>query len=239
MSAPPGAWACAGKATQVLRSAPFPFIAAGVLFLLVTGSVPIIGTLLGGPMWVGLCMMAIAGLRGEPVSLEQLFAPFSGERLGPSLLLGGVIALLLFLAGLPAMLLTFSALFSMLGAVSSGLQLDPAAVLGGVAAGSLLGVLLTLLALVLVAYYLLPAGYFIAVGETDGWAAMRRSIQAVNQRRVFWSGFWGVMTLGHAVAMLTCCVGMLVVFPWNSIAVVAALENAAGRGACPPPPRAA
>ncbi len=59
----------------------------------VAGSVlPFIGSLLlAGPMWYGLCVIALAGVRGAPVKWDALFAGF--QRFLPTCLVGAIMTL--------------------------------------------------------------------------------------------------------------------------------------------------
>ncbi len=50
------------------------------------------GLLLAGPMWYGLCVIALAGVRGAPVKWEYLFAGF--QRFVPPCLVGIIMTLL-------------------------------------------------------------------------------------------------------------------------------------------------
>ena len=212
---PPRVVSSARAAWDAFKRNPFAYSFAGLLFFLITGSVPIIGALLGGPLWVGLCNMGLVSLRGEEATLEHFFAPFGDKRLGASLVLGGIIAVINLVSSL---LGTGLIVTSMLGAMSAA-QLGDFVI--GTAVGSMtLGLLIMLLPLLFIAYYLFPAGYYIANGETDGMRAIRRSIRMVSTRRTFWAAFWASMTLGHLVGFLCCCVGLCPVLGWNAIAIV-------------------
>lgn len=211
----PGVSDSASTAWAAFTVAPFAYTAAGFLFFLISGSVPIVGSLLSGPMWVGLCNMGCISLRGETPDLSHFFAPFGDKRLQPSLLLGGVITVISFITSLVGMAIMGAGMFGSILAAQRGQMMVTTGV------GSMVvGLLVMLLPIVIMAYYLFPAGYYIAMGETDGMAAIRRSYHVVSQRRVFWAAFWGRMTLGHFLGLLCCCFGLCAALPWNAIAIV-------------------
>ncbi len=214
---PMGPGECAGIAWRLFVAAPGQHTVAGILFLLIFSMFPI---LLPGPLWVGLCAMALAALRGEAVGLEQFFAPFSDHRARAAWIYGLLLTVVMIgsqLIGVSMLAGAFMA--AMAGAHSSGLA-QQAFVLEVVVA-----FLVMLLPYVFMAYYLFPAGFYIANGETDCGTALRRGIGAVRKRRVFWSAFWGTMMLGHLLGMLACCVGLAIVLPWNCMAMGAGLMS--------------
>lgn len=209
-------WARA--AWRLFMDAPLPFAVSGLLFLLISSSVPLLGTLLAGPMWVGMCAMSLAAQRGEPVSLEQFFAPFTDTRASASWMYGLILAAILLttsMIGMALLMVTFLHLLSQAGTMS------PYSFSGVVTLASAI----MLLPMLLIAYFLFPAGFYIAAGEKNCAVALRRGVSEVLRRRVFWSGFWGSMMLGHLLGMLACCIGLVVVLPWNCIAMCVALAE--------------
>lgn len=209
-------WARAGR--RLFMAAPFPFALSGFLFLLISSSIPVLGTLLAGPMWVGMCAMSLAAQRGEPVSLEQFFAPFTDARASASWMYGLILTAILLttsMIGMALLMVTFLHLLSQAGTMS------PYAFSGEVT----LAFAIMLLPMLLIAYFLFPAGFYIAAGEKNCAVALRRGVSEVLRRRVFWSGFWGSMMLGHLLGMLACCIGLAVVLPWNCIAMGVAMAE--------------
>lgn len=216
----PSAWG-------LLAAAPLQYTVAALLLFLVSSSIPIVGTILAGPLWVGLCAMAQSGMRGETPKIETLFAPFGDKRLQPSLVLGvamTVIQLIGIFAGAAVM---FASFFTFASAWSN---LDPASVPVGLISGLFaLSLLLMLLPFVLMAYFMLPAAYYIVHGETDSLLALRRTWRMVSARPGHWSGFWGKMALGHLVGFCCCCVGIFPALAWNAIALMQAVEAVEAR----------
>lgn len=213
----PTAWACGARAWQLVWAAPAPHLIGGFLLLALSGTVPVLGTLFCGPVWVGMCAVSLKSLRGESPQPQDLFAPFGDKRLLPSLLYGGVITAIMTVSGLVSM-----SWISMLAMQIFGGRFGPDT-LGLFTGQMVLALLVALLPLVFIAYYLFPAGFYIAAGETNIGAALGKGARAVWARRGFWSAFWGVMMLGHLAGMLTCCIGLIAVMPWNCLAMGAAL----------------
>ena len=205
-------------AWRLFMSAPGTFALAGILFLLISSAVPVLGTLLAGPMWVGLCAMSLAAQRGEAVSLEQFFAPFTDARASASWLFGLVLTAILVVSSMLGLALLMVSFLHLLAQAETASALAFSAEVTTAFA-------ITLLPLVLIAYFLFPAGFYIAAGERDCAVALRRGVSEVLRRRLFWSGFWGSMMLGHLLGMLACCVGLVIVLPWNCIAMGVALAE--------------
>lgn len=206
---------CARVAWRLVLAAPGMHFGAGMLFLLIVSVFPL---LLQGPMWVGLCAMALAALRGETVSLEQFFAPFGDKRAGAAWRYGLLLTVIMVGSQLVGVSMLAGAMFSAMSGVRSGGMAQQLFTLEVMAS-----FLVMLLPYLFMAYWLFPVGFYIANGETDFGTAMRHGFKEVNRRRVFWSSFWGAMMLGHLIGMLTCCIGIAFVLPWNCIAMGAGL----------------
>lgn len=218
MSVSPGnvsASYCAKEAWRITWAYPAPFLFGGFLLIAVSIGVPLIGTLIAGPMWVGLCAMSLKAQAGQEPTVADFFAPMGDARATASWIFGLVITAILTIASMVGMALVMGSFLGLLAAARGGAIASP----GAFVLGTTGGCAVMLLPLVPIAYYVLPAGFYIAHGGTDCFAAIRRSASQVFRRRGFWSAFWGIMMLGHLAGMLACCVGLIVIFPWNAIAI--------------------
>lgn len=211
----PGAVECASIAWRALMAAPMPHFGAGLLFLLIVLVFPI---MLPGPLWVGMCTMALASLRGEAPSIEQFFAPFGDRRARAAWLYGLLLTVIMVGSQIIGVAILAGAVMGMLsGAPSIGTGQQAFVI------EVTLAFLIMLLPYVFMAYYLFPVGFYIANGETDFRQALRRGMAEVGKRRAFWSSFWSVMMFGHLIGIFACCIGIAAVLPWNCLAMGAGL----------------
>ena len=188
--APLPAMECGAVAWRLLRKAPGVHVFGG--FLLVASSevlpafgavIPIrhsgdillaVGSLISGLIWVGMSSAALAEFRGGEATVGQLFAPLGDRRLIPSLVFGGIVAVMMLIASLVSSpFLDIDLMHMDLNAANlqrSGLEL-------------MVGVFIQLLPLVVMAYCMFPAGFYIAHGEMNCFTALRKGAAAMSGRQ--------------------------------------------------------
>lgn len=181
----------------------------------VAGSVlPFIGSiLLTGPMWYGLCVIALAGVRGAPVKWDDLFAGF--QRFVPTCLVGAIMTLLglaciivLLVPAIAAIYLAWTThnvvVFSITFSVSLTMCLVPACA-------------------IIVLYA--PSFFFIHDCKMGAWEAMEASRIMVWNNLRSWLIVWAALSLLHLAGLLLCCVGILISTPWMIVALAIAYER--------------
>ncbi|HPO14016.1 MAG TPA: hypothetical protein PLI09_11265 [Candidatus Hydrogenedentes bacterium] len=200
-------------------SANFLILFAGYILLnlivSVAGSVlPFIGsTILTGPMWYGLCVIATAAVRGAPVKWEDLFAGF--QRFIPTCLAGAIMTLLglacIIVLIIPAIIAIYLAwttrnvvIFSITFSVSLTMCLVPVCA-------------------IVVLYA--PAFFFIHDYNMGAWAAMEASRVMVWSNLRQWLILWAALSILHLLGLLLCCVGILISTPWMIVALAIAYER--------------
>jgi hypothetical protein len=227
------AFDCAREAWRVASLAPGLYLLGGFLFILLGTLLPVAGdlvlpkgashvwqfacTVLTGPMWVGLCLVSLAGLTGNGTSSADLFGGFHPGRLAAGLIYGALMAAVMscasFITDLIAQRISDTVANSALTP-----ELFPVIMFQ-----LTMILLILLLPLVLFATYFFPAGFYLARGETNVFQALRRSGRAIAARKTFWTAFWLVMSLGHLAGLFACCVGIFFVIAWNCAAIGAGL----------------
>ena len=174
-----------------------------------------------GPLYVGMCAMALAAVRGKPVRFDDLFDGF--DRLKPGLIAGLILTAA---ALIPAMFILGWGVWRGFEAIQAGniLALQVLCVFAPVLA-----------ALPLCAAVLLytPTFFILADGEAHWRTAMNASEKMVRSEWAAWTGLWAVLGLSHLASVMACCVPSFFVTPWMVIAL--ALRYERQRGAMPGP----
>lgn len=208
-----------GEGWDLFKAAPLLWIVAMIIVLAINmllGAVvgerlnSIVSVLIGPFISAGMLAFAHGIARGEPADLGKLFIGLR-EKTGPLLAVAGIYLLLV--AGL---FIVFGfALVLMIGGFAGLASSDPGALLGALAGGGLMGVLLLvplfvgLLFLVVAAYWFAPG--LVLFAGLDAWTAMKESFRACLRN---WLPFLVYSIMGFLVLMgglLLLLIGMFVV----------------------------
>jgi len=171
------------------------------------------GFLIAGPMWYGLCAVALLSVRGLPAKMDDLFSGFqcflSTFVLGllmAAFIIGGCMAL-----AVPVALATLAAWFT---------QCVPLVVIL-----FSVGMTLMLVPVCIVAFLYSPAFFILFDGETDALRAMAASRRMVWNNAGQWLALWAVLSLLHVGGLLLCCAGIYLVTPWMVVMLAMAYER--------------
>ncbi len=171
------------------------------------------GFIIVGPLWFGLCVVALLAVRGLPVKIDDLFSGFQRflstfvvGLLMTALMLGGCLAL-----AVPTLLATLAAWTT---------QCAPLVVMTFSA-----GMTLTLVPICVVLFFYSPAFFILFDGETDALRAMAASRRMVWNNAGQWLALWAVLSLLHVAGLLLCCVGIYLVTPWMVVVLAMAYER--------------
>jgi uncharacterized membrane protein len=171
------------------------------------------GFILVGPLWFGLCAVALLAVRGLPVKIDDLFSGF--QRFLSTLVLGLLMTAMI-LGG--CVVLTVPALLATLAAWST--QSAPLIVMT-----FSVGMTLSLVPVCVVLFLYSPAFFILFDGETDALKAMAASRKMVWNNAGQWLGLWAVLSLMHVAGLLLCCVGIYLVTPWMVVMLAMAYER--------------
>ncbi len=171
------------------------------------------GFLIVGPLWYGLCAVALLAVRGLPVRADDLFSGFQRflttfvlGLLMAAFILGGCVVL-----GVPVLLAILAAWIT---------QCVPLIIVT-----ASVGMTLLLVPVCVVAFLYSPAFFILFDGETDALRAMAASRRMVWHNAGQWLALWAVLSLLHVAGLLMCCVGVYLVTPWMVVILAMAYER--------------
>lgn len=171
------------------------------------------GILLAGPMWYGLCRMALCAVRDEPTPYEDMFSGF--RVFVPSCLMGAWMTV----AGLAGMLVILSPTIAI--AFRAFVQRAQTLFVLSTSIGGTLSLIPLCAAVVLYA----PAFFFLHDGVLDARGALSASRRMVWRNLDSWLRLWVGLSILHLAGVLTCCVGLFIVTPWMVVALALAYEQ--------------
>ena len=171
------------------------------------------GFFIVGPLWYGLCAVALLAVRGLPVKIDDLFSGFRSFL--PTLVVGLLMTALILGA---CLLLAVPTVLATLLAWST--QSVPLTVIT-----LSVGMTLSLVPICVVLFFYAPAFFILFDGETDPLKAMKASRKMVWNNAGQWLGLWAALSLLHVAGLLLCCVGIYVVTPWMVVVLAMAYQR--------------
>ncbi len=175
------------------------------------------GFLIAGPLWYGLCAVALLAVRGLPATIDDLFSGF--RRFLPTLVVG--LLMTAFIIGGCLLLAVPTLLLALLPALT--VSADQSAPL--IVMILSVGLTLSLVPICVVLFFYTPAFFILFDGEPDALRAMTASRRMVWNNAGQWLGLWVVLSLLHVAGLLLCCVGMCLVTPWMIVVLAMAYER--------------
>jgi uncharacterized membrane protein len=177
------------------------------------------GVLVVGPLWYGLCAVALLVVRGLPAKIDDLF---SGFRIFPPTFVVGLL-MIAFIVGGCLLLLVPAMLLSLLAWSTQSVPLFVVTLS--------VGMTLSLVPICVVLFLYTPAFFIMFDGEKDALRAMTASRRMVWDNAGQWLRLWAALSLLHVAGLLLCCVGMYVVTPWMVVVLAMGYEREK-RAAC-------
>jgi uncharacterized membrane protein len=204
-----------------------PLFVAHLVFNLVVSSAAsalcgVGGVILAGPLWYGLCRMALCAVRDEPTPYEDMFAGF--RVFWPTFLVGAIMTLFA-AAGAVVILAPTAAIAS-----RAFVQRAETFFVLSTSVGGTLSLIPTCVVLVLYA----PAFFFIHDRGLDARSAMEASRRMVCRNPGCWLRLWAGLSVLHLAGLLTCCLGLFIATPWMVVALALAYEHERPPGNSPP-----
>lgn len=227
-----GGWELVSLSWEIF-SANFGILFVGHLlcWLIIQGAYStFFGLILVGPLWCGLSLMALNAIRGQAITLEQLFSGF--QKLFMPTMIITIITHCMMFASMIAVIIVglfigFFTFFGSFAALDFAIPetMGPVMLFSVIMGYSTFLVLLFLPALVLVVLYA-PA-FFIIIDQPhlEGWAAMEKSRKMVMGNWPRWRNLWIALSIVHLLGVLACCVGYFVVTPWMVVGLALAYER--------------
>jgi len=201
-----------------------PFLGAAVILLLVSQVAPIIGQILAGPLWVGMCLVSIKVWRGVPLRFDDFFGGFREDYVKSSFIYGFIFMMIT--VGSMAIALPVLFMSIIVGAIDSVPMLVVCVVVGS---------LIALLPSVLFMALCSATPFFLIDGEKDLLRAMQSSIRMARSAGPYWAALWGWLTLVHLLGFI-CCIGIFLVVPWMCLALAGAYDTLRPQAEPPPVP---
>jgi hypothetical protein len=212
-----------GEGWRIFTSGFWTWIGIMIIYIIIVvlvSAIPLVGSFgqwLLTPVFMGGLMLGCQAIdRREPLRVAHLFEGFQGAHFVPLMIIGVVnIAITLVLAALAALAVAgVAGGFSLIGMMQGGAMDDPMGALGGMArAFTGTGVLLTLIALVIVAIFAMLNWFAPALVALQGATALHAMKLSFFSCLRNWVPFllYGLIgiAVGSAAALLTVGVALL------------------------------
>ena len=189
-----------------------------IIIVVLVSLIPLVGSFgqwLLTPVFMGGLMLGCQAIdRGEPLRVAHLFEGFQGAHFVPLMIIG-VVNIAITLALMLIAVVGVASSFSLVGMMQGGAMDDPMGALGGMArAFTGTGILLTLIALVIVAIFAMLNWFAPALVALEGATAVQAMKLSFSSCLRNWVPFlvYGAIGIAVGVAAILLTVGLALLF---------------------------